>query len=153
MDRSKCALLCLRFRDDCCVTQHTNGHTVDTSSGPPHEPNVMAIYVQQLCAGKKMPATRVNVRNQAEAEVIHEDNANELGEVRAAMAAIRAVMQGYGGGRGIHAAMAGVQCTVCVQEFTGPQGNRVPKLLLCGHTFCSRCIANLTEWNCARCPS
>ncbi|EFP11716.1 hypothetical protein CRE_27769 [Caenorhabditis remanei] len=48
-----------------------------------------------------------SLRNQAEAEVIHEDNANELGEVRAAMAAMRAVVQGYDGGRGIHAAMAG----------------------------------------------
>ncbi|KAF1759034.1 hypothetical protein GCK72_015494 [Caenorhabditis remanei] len=65
----------------------------------------------------------------------------------------RAVMEGYGGGRGIHAVMAGVQCMVCLQEFTGPQGNRVPKLLLCGHTFCARCIDSLTEWNRARCPS
>ncbi|KAF1771064.1 hypothetical protein GCK72_002889 [Caenorhabditis remanei] len=79
-----------------------------------------------------------SLRNQAEAQVIHEDDVNELREVRAALAAIRVVVGGYGGGRGIHAAMAGVQCTVCLQEFTGPKGNRVPKLLPCGHTFSER---------------
>ena len=62
-----------------------------------------------------------SLRNQAEAEVIHEDNANELGEVRAAMAAMRAVMQGYGGGRGIHAAMAGSSARYASRSLLDPK--------------------------------
>lgn len=42
------------------------------------------------------------------------------------------------------------ECPVCWESFT-VEGDNEPKVLVCGHTFCGRCLQDLKSRNCPIC--
>ncbi|XP_062500833.1 uncharacterized protein LOC134178065 isoform X2 [Corticium candelabrum] len=44
-------------------------------------------------------------------------------------------------------------CSVCYQPFTDECPERVPRILNCGHTYCTECLCRLERFNSVTCPT
>ena len=45
-----------------------------------------------------------------------------------------------------------LECNVCSDMFSG-SNNKQPRVLCCGHTFCSKCLSHLVSHNTIECPA
>lgn len=47
----------------------------------------------------------------------------------------------------------GLKCTICYRPFSAVKSLRKPRILNCGHSFCTKCLKRMCENNSPKCPN